>query len=228
MPKTAVIIGECSEELLKGFEQVIVKTMYGNVILYVNGKNIILLRNGKSKNIPSYRVNNKANICALNTYGVEKIIGIEKAESLNQKIREEELITLKDYVDFSPESFFEFEIRETVPGFHDMLAKEIKLLAKKAKLSLKEAAVYVQVKHSRKFSNAELRVIKNWGDIVGGNIASEATLCREVGIPYTPVCEVKGVAELFSKQKKKEARKKKGKINKSEKLIKEIFKKNMK
>ena len=76
MSKLAIIGGSGlqAEKFLKGFEQQIIKTMYGNVLLFSKNKIVFLPRHGKNKNIPPHRVNHKANICALNLLGVEKII----------------------------------------------------------------------------------------------------------------------------------------------------------
>ncbi len=64
MPKIAIIGGSGFQtgKFLKGFKQEIVKTMYGNVLLFVKDKVVFLPRHGKNKTIPPHRINHKANI----------------------------------------------------------------------------------------------------------------------------------------------------------------------
>ncbi|MBS3106229.1 hypothetical protein J4419_01025 [Candidatus Woesearchaeota archaeon] len=98
MSKTAIILGNrYPGALLEDYEQKIVKTVYGNVLLYVKGKSVILLRHAKG-NIPPHRVNHKANICALNVEGVEKVFAFDSVASLNPKLRPGSVVLVTDYV----------------------------------------------------------------------------------------------------------------------------------
>jgi 5'-methylthioadenosine phosphorylase len=230
MPKIAVIAGtQLSSDFLKDFEQQIVKTMYGNVILFVKGKNVLLLRNGKNKNIPSYRVNHKAHVCALNLHGVERIISIEDAKSLNAKVKPGELVLPTDYIDFNPESFCEFEIRQVKPELSSEVAKDVKSASKKIKVTLKEKSVYLQLKGTRKETKAEVAIVKCWADIFGSAIATEGTLANELALPYAALCIVTDYAQGIGKIKEAERDKKEKQAHsKVERIIKEIFNKNKK
>ena len=136
MPKIAIIVGSGfqTSKSIKGFKQEIVKTMYGNVLLFLKDKVVYLPRHGKNKNIPPHRINHKANICALNLLGVEKIFAVNSSGSLNEKIKNGSLVVPDDYVNFNPESFFEFEIRHIVPELSEGLRKEIKAAANDRKV----------------------------------------------------------------------------------------------
>jgi 5'-methylthioadenosine phosphorylase len=231
MPKIAIIGGSgfSSEKFLKGFKQHIVKTMYGNVLLFVKDKVVYLYRHGKNRNIPPHRINHKANICALNLLGVEKIIGLNSVGSLNEKIKPGSIIVADDYVNFNPESFFEFELRFVVPEINDKLRKDIISGAKKAKITVKSKGTYVQMKGPRYETKAEIKIIKKYGDIVGMTMASEATLSKELGLPYASLCVVCNYANGIGKKKfdsgglEKYQKKLQPKV---EKIVKEIIKKN--
>ena len=96
MPKTAIIYTDVLTPS-PSFEQQIVKTIYGNVLLYVREKTILLPRQGKNMAIPPHRINHKANICALNVLGVEKIIGVERVKSLKKAFTPGTIILPHDY-----------------------------------------------------------------------------------------------------------------------------------
>lgn len=113
---------------------------------------------------------------------------------------------------FSPESFIEFELKSVEPEINKKISKELKDAAKKAKLKTKNTGVYVQIKGPRVATKAEIKILKKWGDIVGMTVAVEATLSKELGIPYAALCTVDKKAEQTS--------------SKVTKIIKEIMKKN--
>ncbi len=202
MAKIAIISGSGfdPENILKGFKQEIIKTMYGNVLLFQKDKTIFLPRHGKNKNIPPHKVNHKANICAINFLGAEKIFSINSVGSLDEKIKPGSIILPDDYVDFDPLSFIEFELKFPIPEISEKLRKDIKAAAKKARLVIKPKAVYVQMKGPRFETRSEVKIIKRWGDIVGMTTAKEAALAGELNIPFAAVCSVDNYANGILKK----------------------------
>jgi 5'-methylthioadenosine phosphorylase len=197
--------------------------------LFTKDKVVFILRHGKNKNIPSHRINHKANICALNLLGVEKIIGINSAGSLNEKIKPGTLLLPSDYINFKPKSFFDFELRSIVPELNKDLLKDVKQAAKKAKVTVKGSGVYMISKGPRYETKAEIKIIKKWADIVGMTMAHEATLSQELGLKYACICSVDKYANGIAKKKLTEEQiEKKQKLNqpKIEKILKELIKGN--
>jgi len=182
-----------------GFEQKIVKTQFGNVLLFVKNKNIFLPRHGKSNSIPPHGINHRANICALNVLGVETIIAINSVGSLKQSLKPGSIVIPHDYVDFLPKSFFDFELTSITPELDAHLLKKIKQAAKKVKVLVK-TGVYVQTHGPRFETKAEIAIIKKWGHVVGMTMASEATLAQELGIPYASICTVDNYANGLIKK----------------------------
>lgn len=226
MAKSAIIGGSGIEnkEFLNEFKQEIVKTMYGNVLLFVKGKTVFLPRHGKNKTIPPHKINHKANICALNLLGVEKIFSLCSVGSLKESIKPGSIVVPNDYVDFSPDSFLEFEMKFITPSIDRGLIKEIKDASKKAKVNVRKTGVYVQSRGPRLETKAEVKIIKRWGDIVGMTMAKEAYLAQELGIPYASICSVDNYANgIKSKRLKSEDIQKRAEKN-SKKLIRIINK----
>jgi len=230
MPTIAIIGGSGFNQAkwLKGFKQNIVKTMYGNVLLYRKGKVIFLPRHGKNMAIPPHRINHRANICALNLQGVEKIFAINSVGSLKVNIKPGTFLMPDDYIHFTPESFFEFEMKSIVPEINEKIRKELKQAAKKAKVTVKPKAIYMQTKGPRFETKAEINIIKKWADILGMTMGSEANLAQELGIPYACLCAVDNYAHGIGKKLDINSIIKMHKKNmpKSEKILKEIVKAN--
>lgn len=231
MPKIAFIGGSGfkREHFLKDFKQHVVKTMYGNVLLYVKDKVVFLPRHGKNGNIPPHRISHKANICALNLLGVEKIFAINSVGSLNEKIKPGTLLIPDDYVDFSPDTFFEIELRSIAPELSEKLRKELIDAAKKARTAVKTSGIYVRTRGPRFETKAEIKVLKKWGDVVGMTMTQEATLAQELGLPYACICTVDNYVHGLSKKKLSEEQVhavQKKNAPKIEKIIKEIIAKN--
>ncbi len=233
MSKIAFIGGSgfSKRKLFDGFEKSYVKTQYGNVLLFVKGKVIYLARHGIHKSIPPHRINHRANICALNLLGAERIIGINSVGSLKETIKPGSIVVASDYVHLDPPSFHDFELKAITPQLDTDLIKKIKAAAKKAKVTTKNTGVYIQTKGPRFETKAEVSIIKKWGDIVGMTMASEATLAQEIGLPYASICAVDNYANGISKKKLTEATLKKTHEKtqpKMEKIIKELMRSSAK
>ncbi|MBR9700140.1 MTAP family purine nucleoside phosphorylase [Candidatus Woesearchaeota archaeon] len=188
------------EKIPKGYSQEIVKTMYGNVLLFKKKKVILLPRQGKNASIPTHRINHKANMCALNLGGVEAIFGIHRVISLKEAFRPGNLILPDDYVNFLPETFFDVEHKSITPEISKQNRERIKKMAKKLKIVLKPKGIYVQIRGARKNTKAEISIVKKWGDVLGRSMASEATLSQELGIPYASLCAVEDYASGIGKK----------------------------
>jgi 5'-methylthioadenosine phosphorylase len=59
---------------------------------------------------------------------------------------------------------------------------------------IKPGRVYVQMRGPRFETKAEIRIIKEWGDVVGMTAAHEADLCVEAGLRYNSLALVDNYA----------------------------------
>ncbi len=221
MPKIGIIGGSKfeTEDFLSGFSPQPVKTMYGNVLVFVKDKIVFLPRHGKNRNIPAHRVNHRANICALNLLGVEKIYALNSVSSMNEKIKPGSFVIPDDYVDFNHESFFEFEIKTIEPMLNPSIRADLKNASKKAKITTKDKAIYVQTKGPRLETKAEINIIKKWGDILGWTLAREATLSQELSLPYAGICFVDRYATGISAKKISDSSNKKINSERNKKIL---------
>jgi 5'-methylthioadenosine phosphorylase len=177
-----------------------IKTPYGppssDILFYEHkGKTLCcLIRHGEMRNIPPHMVNHKANIFALHLAGATKVIGLNSVGALRKDLPLPSIVLPDDYINFDPPTFFDSQIRHVVPELSSHLRSNLIESAKDLGLSVIEKGVYVQTKGPRMETPAEIRVISKWGDVVGMNAASEATLAKEKELEFCSICSIDNMA----------------------------------
>ncbi len=182
-------------DILEGFDAASVNNKYGGVYLLKNTDTAFLLRHGKDRRIPPHMVCHRANILALSDLGVEKIIAVGSVGSLKKEIIPGRLLIPHDYMNFGRiESYYDSEIRHITPGLDEFMSGTITGAAKKNCIDVFGKGVYMQARGPRLETRAEVSFMKNYADVVGMTLASEATLAKELGIPYACICTVDNYA----------------------------------
>lgn len=195
---TLGIIGGTSlfdTKLLEGAKEREVETKYGTVYLLSTADVVFIPRHGKDRNIPPHRINHKANMAAFKQLGVEKIVGATSAGSLKLDIKPRSLIVPHDYISLcSIPSFYDDELVHVTPSLDEGLRTAILKVAKDSGVDLVEKGVYFQTAGPRLETRAEINFIKNYADVVGMSMASEATLAKELELRYANVSTVDNYA----------------------------------
>lgn len=186
-------------KLLEDAEEREVDTKYGTVYLLFTATTthevVFIPRHGKERNIPPHRINYKANIMAFKELGVEKIIGATSVGSLKRDIKPRSLIVPHDYISLcSIPSFYDDELVHVTPGLDEDLRSSIIKVAKDSGIDLVEKGVYFQTVGPRLETRAEINFIKDYADVVGMSMASEATLATELGLRYASISTVDNYA----------------------------------
>ncbi len=173
-----------------------VETKYGTVYLLFTADVVFIPRHGKERNIPPHRINYKAHLAAFKDLGVEKIIGVTSAGSLKHDIKPRSLVVPHDYISLcSIPTFYDDEIVHITPGLDAGLRNTLIKVAKDfGGIELIEKGVYFQTVGPRLETRAEINFIKNYADVVGMNMASEATLAKELGLRYANISTVENYA----------------------------------
>lgn len=196
---TLGIIGGTSlfgTKLIEDAKEKEVETKYGTVYLLFTADVLFIPRHGKERNIPPHRINYKANLAAFTDLGVEKIIGVTSVGSLKRAIKPRSLVVPHDYISLcSIPTFYDNEIVHITPGLDEGLRNSIIKVAKDFRgIDLVEKGVYFQTVGPRLETRAEINLIKNYADVVGMNMASEATLAKELGLRYANISTVENYA----------------------------------
>jgi len=192
MEKIAFIAGSLDVGIGSG-EEVIRKTEcnYGTATLIENDNFFLLPRHGIHKDIPPHRIEHRANIEALATLGVTKIVGFYSVGSLKRDILPGDIVIPFDYINLGRKlTFFDHDIHHIVPCLDIPFRDRIITVLTQRSIGHRVEGIYIQTDGPRLETRAEISMYSGFGDIIGMTMANEATLVMEKGMEYCPVCFV--------------------------------------
>ena len=181
----------------------LVETDYGNVnvsVLDIFSKEVAFIpRHAAGHDIPPHKINYRANIDALKSVGVTKILATNSVGSMNLEMPPGSFVIPNDFLDFSQNrksTFFEdtvVHVDVTEPycsNLRDVLDKSGDVIL---------GGTYVCTQRPRFETPAEIRMFKLLGgDLVGMTGLPEVVLAREREICYNSICIVSNYASGIS------------------------------
>ena len=194
-------------ELADSVEKILVNTDYGDgvevSILKVKGKKVAFIsRHSENHSYPPHMINYRANIDALKSIGVTKIISTCSVGSLNPDIHPGDIVIAEDFLDFTKNRFQTFyddavvHVDVTQPyceNLNDIIGSNLETIKK---------GVYVCTEGPRFESAAEIKMFKILGgDLVGMTGLPEVILAREREICYSTICLVSNYGAGISNNK---------------------------
>ena len=190
-------------EALEDVEEVRISTPFGEpsdviVIGTLNGVRAAFLpRHGRGHRIMPTEVNSRANIYALKSLGVERIISISACGSLQEWIAPRHVVVPDQIIDFTKKREYTFFGNGIVGhiGFADPFCPVVSELIAKAVEGeggkVHRGGTFVVIEGPRFSTKAESKVYRQWGgDIIGMTASPEAQLAREAGICYATMAHV--------------------------------------
>lgn len=172
-----------------------VETKYGAVTYKTRGDHALINRHGYAFPLPPHSINHRGNISALANLGFKDIVSLNSVGSLKKDLPPGTFVSCSDYVCFQqgPVTFFDDELKGGAPGIANNLIPKITAeLAPEFKVHTHK--VYVQMRGPRFETKAEIRVVKDWGDVIGMSAAHEADLCTEAGLYYNSLALIDNYA----------------------------------
>jgi 5'-methylthioadenosine phosphorylase len=172
-----------------------VETKYGTVTYKTRGEHALINRHGYAFPLPPHSINYRANISALAALGYKDIVSLNSVGSLKKELPPGTMISCSDYVCFQqgPVTFFDDELRGGAPGIaNNLIPKLVVELA--PEFTIQVGKVYVQMRGPRFETKAEIRVVTDWGDVIGMTAAHEADLCTELGLNYNSLALIDNYA----------------------------------
>ncbi len=167
-----------------------VSTAFGTVPVRSQGDAVLLNRHGPAY-LPPHAINHRANIQALADLGYRDVVALNSVGSLQTDLPPGTILSCGDYISFRPFTFSDTELRALGPEIANNLIPRI---AAALPFPLPQGKVYVQTPGPRFETRAEVRVLRQWGDVVGMTAAAEADLCREIELNYNSLCIVDNFA----------------------------------
>lgn len=154
-----------------------------------------LARHGIGHVIPPHRINHRANLWALRELGVRRLLAMSSVGSLKREIRPGTLAVPHDFLClWDLPTFHDDKVVHATPRLDEGMRKAVVAAARRARMPVRARAVYAQTRGPRLETKAEIRLLRDYADVVGMTMASEATLAAEIDLAYASVCTVDNYA----------------------------------
>lgn len=202
MAKIGIIGGSGLDDpkLLKDYEELTIKTKYGNpsssiVTGAIKDVDVaILARHGKDHSIHPSGVNYRANLWALKEIGCTHIIATTAVGSLREEIHPGHLVFPNQFIDFTKKREYTFFDEEKVihtpmaDPFSEILRNLLIDSAKKLGLKFHPKGTVVTIEGPRFSTRAESHMFRMIGaDVINMSTVPEVSLAKELGIEYATV-----------------------------------------
>jgi len=206
MGRTGIIGGSALYEMkdMRILENRKVSTPFGDpseeiTIGRLEDKEVCFLpRHGKGhRSIPT-EINNRANIYALKSLGVDRILSVSAVGSLKEDIRPLDIVLVDQFVDRTSQArnmtFFGEGIAAHIP-FAEPVCPDLRGIIsdsnKCIKAKVHNGGTYLNMEGPAFSTKAESYLYKSWGmDVIGMTNLPEARLSREAGICYATIAMV--------------------------------------
>jgi 5'-methylthioadenosine phosphorylase len=159
---------------------------------------IFLARHGYSHTIPPHQVNYRANLWALKEQGAGEVVSVVSVGGIRKDLGPGKIVVPNQIVDYTwgrMNTFFESEapvkhIDFTEPYTGELRARLLAAARRSGETAV-DGAVYAATQGPRLETAAEIdRLEKDGADIVGMTGMPEATLAREIDVPYAAIAVV--------------------------------------
>lgn len=181
--------------LFAGWTMRTIETGFGPVAFRQRGDFVLINRHGTGVPLPPHAINHRANIRALADLGYRDVLSLNSVGSLKPELPPGTLVSCSDYVCLQqgPATFFDTELRGGAPGIaNNLIPMLVDNLAPEFKI--RTGKTYVQMQGPRFETKAEIRILREWGDVVGMTAAHEADLCAEAALNYSSLALVDNYA----------------------------------
>jgi len=184
-----------NSSLFAAWEVRTIETRHGPVTYRQHGTFALINRHGYGFPVPPHAINHRANIQALADLGYLDVVSLNSVGSLKPELPPGTFVSCSDYVGLQqgPATFFDAELKGGAPGIANNL---LPLLLEKLapEFTILPGKVYVQLRGPRFETKAEIRILRQWGDVIGMTAAHEADLCVEAGLRYNSLALVDNYA----------------------------------
>lgn len=203
--------GVYDPKMLDNICDLCVETEYGTVSLksgqYKGKKTFFLPRHGEDHSVPPHMVNYRANIKALQTLSVERIISTSAVGSLKKEMNPGDFVLLDQFIDFTKQrahTFFDTTVIHTdvTNPYCPQLRETITNAAADVKIALHPQGTYICTEGPRFETPAEISMFcALGGDVVGMTNVPEVSLAREAKICYASIATITNLAAGISPTK---------------------------
>ena len=196
--------GIYNAELLDNSKSIKIFTPYGSTsdlitIGEYEGRSVAFIpRHGKGHTLPPHKVNSRANIWALHSLGVTRIIAPSAVGSLRDSYKPGDIVLPDQFLDITKQRDYTFYDEGQVchVSCADPFCNELRdifvKVGKKLDYDVHERSTYICIEGPRFSTKAESKYFKDilQGDIIGMTLIPECVLAREMEICYVSIATV--------------------------------------
>lgn len=179
--------------LFKKSSAKVMKNKFGKASVFMTDKTALILRHGHNPQnyIMPHLINHRANLKALKDIGVLEIVGINSTGSLKKSLHPGKIIVPDDFITLTATpNIFKKGAAHITPSLDKRMREKIIEAALKNNLKVIKKGIYWQTQGPRLETEAEIKMMANFADIVGMTMVNEAVVSTELGIPYASVCSI--------------------------------------
>lgn len=166
-------------------------------------------RHGRDHSIPPHRINYRANIEALRSAGVKRVLAVCTVGGIGAGCEPGTLVIPEQLIDYTwgrentfagPDDLEHIDFTDPyTPGWREEVVRQAEELAPAAEVPLVAGGVYGATQGPRFETAAEIaRLSRDGCAVVGMTGMPEAILAREAGLEYAAVCPVGNLAAGIS------------------------------
>ncbi|WP_406661581.1 MTAP family purine nucleoside phosphorylase [Methanolobus sp. ZRKC3] len=203
------IIGGVNSFFPECQNKISVDTHFGNVdvsIYEIAGRDVAVIprHSDGGKHVPPHMINYRANVCAVSKLGVKRVISTNSVGTMdNHPIGS--FVLADDFLDLTKNRTSTFYDHRTVhvdvsEPYCPEIKEGLKHSLRKMNIGFSEG-VYVCTEGPRFESRAEIRMMSQFGDIVGMTGLPEVVLAKELNLCYASICTVTNNASGLSEGK---------------------------
>jgi len=186
-----------NSRVVRDFTECTIENPYGNVECYRSQDGTVLLipRHGIRSRQPPHRIDHHANISALHSSGVKFVVGITSVGSLKLDIEPGTFIIPDDFIQLSGiATFHDMDVKHITPTLCLELRERLFEIGTQYGFPVRWDGTYIQTSGPRFETKAEIRFFSTFADVVGMNMATEATLALERSMDYANISVVDNYA----------------------------------
>ncbi len=203
-PRVGVIGGSGLYDMpgLSNVEQVLLDTPFGSpsdhiAIGTIDGHDVAFLpRHGRDHHISPTNLPFRANIWAMKSLGVQRLVSISAVGSMREDVHPLDMVV--------PDQIFDRTIRGGRTFFDDIVVhvsmadpfcgqarRRVVSAGQRVDVPIRDGGAYICIEGPQFSTKAESRIYRSWGiDVIGMTAMPEARLAREAGLCYVTLAMV--------------------------------------
>lgn len=182
---------------IDGLQEKFCETDFGHAVVWASDEVVFVPRHGTDpeNHILPHLVNYRANMTALQDFGVSEVIALNSTGSLKIDLKPGMIVVPDDFICLTAiSSVFSVRPMHVTPALDRGVRIKLLKAARDCGAPTQDGGVYWQTIGPRLETRAEIRLMSHFADLVGMTMANEAVVANELDMRYASLCSVDNFA----------------------------------